>query len=98
MPVQLVALTSLNPDAESDLETYLAVVGPLMESAGASIINRYQLSESIAGDNDFQFVTLVEYPDKASVHEVFDSDKYKSLTETKRRAFAKYQVNVIAAT
>lgn len=96
MPVQLLALTTLNPDAKSALDEYLQVVGPLMESAGAKVISRYELADSIAGTNEIQYVTIIEYPDKTSVDHVFDSDEYKSLETVKALAFAKYQVNLIA--
>jgi uncharacterized protein (DUF1330 family) len=89
-------MTSVNAGGESALNKYMSVVGPLMESAGAKVINRFELSTSIAGTNDFQFMTLVEYPDQASVSRVFDSDEYKSLKDLKKIAFSKYQVNVIA--
>lgn len=98
MPVQLLAMTTLNPDSEASLDKYLRVVGPLMESANAKLINRFELTESIAGVNDIQFVSLIEYPDKESVRLVFDSNEYKSLDKVKKLAFAKYQINVIATT
>ena len=97
MPVHVVALTTLNPNAERALETYLGVVGPLMESAGATVVSRYQFAESVAGANEFQFLTLVEYPDEASWRRVFDSDEYKSLEDVKALAFANYQVNTTFA-
>ena len=94
MAIQLLAMTSLNPDAESALNAYLNVVGPLMESAGAKIVSRFELSENIAGSSEFQFVTVVEYPDEASVKTVFESEEYRSLAKVKKLAFSKYQVNV----
>lgn len=97
MPVKVLALTRMNIDADIALDKYLSVVGPLMESAGANIICRYVLTDSVAGADDIQFVTVIEYPDEASVRSVFDSPEYKSLDEVKKAAFAKYQVSIIAA-
>jgi len=96
MPVQLLAMTSVNKDAEAALSEYLSVVGQLMETAGAKILSRFELTDSIVGDNEFQFVTVIEYPDDASVKSVFDSQEYKSLGETKLAAFAKYQISTIS--
>ena len=95
MGVQIVALTALNPGAENALHKYLSVVGPLMESANAKILHRYELAESIAGSNDCQFVTIIEYPDQAAISKVFDSEEYKTLVEVKKLAFSNYQVNVV---
>ncbi|PZD73660.1 hypothetical protein C1752_02040 [Acaryochloris thomasi RCC1774] len=97
MTIQLLAMTSVNVGAESALNKYLSVVGPLMQSAGAKIIDRFELANSIVGSNEFQYVTLIEYPDEASVSKVFDSEEYGSLDEVKRIAFSKYQVSVIVS-
>ncbi len=99
MIVQLLAMTSTNPDAESALNKYLSVVGPpLMELAGAKAISRFELSDKIVGANEFHFVTLIERPDEASVGRALDSKEYKSLEEVKKLAFSKYQVNAIVST
>lgn len=93
MTIQLVALTCLNPDAENALDEYLRVVGPLMHVAGARLISRFELLDTIAGNNTVQYVSVVEYPDEASIKSVFESDEYKSLESIKRQAFSTYQVS-----
>jgi len=94
MAVQIVAVTSLNSGADTALSEYLNVVGPLMQSAGAKILSRFELSDNIAGSNEIQYVSVIEYPDEASVKLVFDSDEYKLLEKVKRQAFSKYQVSM----
>lgn len=93
MTVTILAMTSINSDAKHALEKYLQVVQPLMQLAGAKIVSRIQVSESVVGTSEFQYVTIVEYPDEASVKKVFDSEEYKSLDEVKQLAFSKYQVH-----
>lgn len=95
MTVQILAMTSLNPGAESALNEYLSVVGPLMESAGAKLIKRFEVSKDLVGQNEFQFVTLVEYPDEEAVKKVFDSDAYESLAQIKQLAFSSYQISTV---
>lgn len=94
MAVQVVAITSLNSDAGGALDEYLNVVGPLMQSAGAKIISRFELGDSVVGSNEIQYVSVIEYPDEASLKLVFQSDAYKSLEKVKKQAFSKYQVNL----
>lgn len=94
MTVQIVAVTSLNADADAALSEYLNIVGPLMQSAGAKILSRFELGDNIAGSDEIQYVSVIEYPDEASVKLVFDSDEYKLLEKVKRQAFSKYQVNM----
>jgi len=93
MTVTILAMTSINPDNERALEQYQSVVGPLMQTAGAKIVSRLELSDCVVGSNEFQYATVVEYPDEASMRKVFDSEEYKSLDEVKQLAFSQYQVN-----
>jgi len=93
MTVQVVAITSLNPDSQSALDKYLSVVGPLMHSAGAKILQRFEVCDTIAGHKEVQYVSIIEYPDAQSLRLVFDSDEYKSLENVKMQAFAFYQVS-----
>ena len=93
MTIQLLAMTSIKPDAEQALNKYLSVVGPLMESAGAKIVSRFELLDNVTGNNDIQYVTLLEYPNEASIKMVFESDEYRSLADVKEQAFSMYQVS-----
>lgn len=93
MTIQLVAITSINSNADSAIEKYLSVVGPLMQSAGATVVCRYELGDSVAGNEEIQYVSVIEYPDEAAIKLVFDSDEYQSLGEIKKQAFTKYQVS-----
>lgn len=97
MTIQILAMTSLNIGAQDALNEYLSVVGPLMESVGAKLTNRYEFSESVVGINEFQFATLVEYPDQDAVTAVFGSKEYAALDQVKKVAFSKYQVSVVAS-
>ncbi len=93
MTIQLVAITSINSNAEIALEKYLSVVGPLMQSASAKIVCRYELGDCVVGDGDVQYVSVIEYPDEASVKSVFESAEYKALEDVKKLAFSEYQVS-----
>lgn len=93
MTIQVVAMTSINPDSETALEEYLSVVGPLMQLAGAKVISRFECRDNIVGDNGVQYISVIEYPDHAAVKTVFDSEEYKSLDKIKHKAFSVYQVS-----
>ena len=95
MTIQVLAMTSLNPEGENALSMYLSVVGPLMQAAGAHIIERFEHSENIVGVSAFEYITLIEYPDEASIKMVFESEAYQSLDDIKKLAFSQYQVSVL---
>ena len=94
MTIQLVAITSINANADSALEKYMSVVGSLMQSAGATLVCRYELGASIVGGSDIQYVSVIDYPNEAAIKMVFESDEYQSLNEVKTQAFSKYQVSI----
>ena len=96
MAKTVLAMTSLNSDGDEALETYLAVVGPLMESAGAKQISRYQVSENLSGTELPQFVSIIEYPDEGAVQSVFNSPEYIALKPIRDKAFDRYDLCVIS--
>lgn len=94
MAIKLIAMTRIKPGAEEALGEYMKVVGPLMQQAGATIVDRFEMNDNVVGSNEVQYLTILEYPDTATVSKVFDSDDYKSLENVKEQAFSYYQVNM----
>lgn len=92
MTVTIVALTRVNEDHLDDLSTYMATTAPLMENAGALVVSRLPVSNTVVGSTSPAFITLVEYPDGAAVSTVFDSAEYGLLKEVRARAFSTYEV------
>lgn len=90
--MKVLALTVLRDGEEEALKTYAATVGPLMEQAGGRLVGRYEVVERLAGANPPQFFMIVEYPDRAAIARVFDSDEYRSLAPVIARAFVQYDV------
>ena len=50
MTKTVLAMTSMKPDGDEALQKYMAVFGPLMESAGSKLISRYEVSENLSGN------------------------------------------------
>ena len=96
MSKTVLAMTSVKPDGEKALETYLSVVGPLMENAGAKLINRYEVSENLSGTDLPQFVSIIEYPDADAIQMVFGHPDYIALKPVRDEAFDRYDVCVLS--
>ncbi len=96
MPVTVLAMTVLNPNAEKALTTYLDVIGPLMEKAGAQIISQHEVIETITGQDVPKFITLVGYPSRAAVDDVFEHDAYHAIKSVRDQAFQRYDICVLA--
>ncbi|WP_299166383.1 DUF1330 domain-containing protein [uncultured Tateyamaria sp.] len=92
MTVTVVALTSVNEEAVDALSTYMGTTSVLLERAEARIISRLEISETIVGTSDAKTITIVEYPSRFAVSQVFDSAEYGLLKEIREEAFSHYQI------
>ncbi len=95
MTLTVLALTALRPGGEAALQSYLAVVGPLMQAAGARLVSRHVTTRALSGEIPAQFVSLVDYPSEAALRQVFESPAYLALDGIKAEAFSQYQVSVL---
>ncbi len=95
MVVTVVALVTVREDCPVDLAAYLEATAPLLERAGARIIQRFKVSEVVAGRRPAQTVVIVEYPDRAAVDMVFGSAEYRRIIPYRDRAFSDYHVRVV---
>lgn len=97
MAITVFALTTVNPDDLEALSMYLGTTKPLLEGAGAEIVQGFEISETIIGDALPEMVTIVRYPDRAAVDRVFESAEYQALKEIRQRAFLRYQIGIVEA-
>lgn len=95
MTVTVIAMVTVNENQPMALAQYLQATGPLLESAQAKIVRRFKVEEPVVGQKPSQTMIVVEYPDRAAVDYVFQSDIYKSITEVRDLAFETYQVSIV---
>ncbi len=74
---------------------YLGTTKPLLEEAGAEIIQGYEISETLIGQALPEMVTVVRYPDRDAVDKVFQSAEYHALRKIRERAFLNYQIGIV---
>lgn len=94
-PVTVMALVTIAEDEPMALAEYLRVTGPLLERAGARIVNRFAINEMVVGAAPAQSVLMVRYPSRAAVDMVFDSPEYKSIIPVRDRAFLTYKISIV---
>lgn len=94
MPVTVIALLSINEAEPAALGEYFRITTPLLERAKARIVKRFALNEAIVGKAPAQMAVIVEYPDRAAVDMVFQSEEYRSAIPARSRAFLKYEVSI----
>jgi uncharacterized protein (DUF1330 family) len=96
MTVQILALVTINEDQPQALGQYLEATMPLLEAAGAKIVQRFVIAEQIVGQTPSQSVMIVEYPSREAVDMVFGSDVYKEIVPVREKAFSSYHVSLVA--
>lgn len=92
MTITIVALTTVNKDNLDDLSVYLATTDPLLRAANATIVGRFEIEETVVGQDKPASLTIVQYPSQAAVDSVFESSEYGMLQEIRARAFSYYQI------
>lgn len=97
MPITVIALTTVNPDAIEALNIYLETTRPLLEAAGAEIVQGFEISETIVGETLPERVMIVRYPSRAAVDQVFQSPAYQAIIPVRERAFLRYQIGISEA-
>jgi uncharacterized protein (DUF1330 family) len=87
MSVILTTIATLDPDGSDALDRYASVVIPLIEAAQGTVLCRGALRETIVGDDCPGFIAVMQFPDAARVHAMFDSPAYKAAIADRQRAF-----------
>ena len=95
MTVTVFAMLTVNDDNPQALAKYFEITGPLLEAAGARILQRFEIHDVIVGETPAKSVVIVEYPDMEALKSVFESTEYKAITEIRDAAFLTYQVSVV---
>ena len=94
MAVTVVALVTVNDNEPWALGEYFRVTGPLLERAGAEIVQRFTVNEVVVGHRPAKTVVIVKYPDRAAVESVFGSAEYQAIKPIRDRAFSDYHVSI----
>ena len=87
MPVILTTIGALNPNGGNALERYASVVIPLIKAAEGTVLCRGVFREAIVGDDCPEFIAVMQFPDAARIHEMFDSPAYRAAIPDRQRAF-----------
>lgn len=94
MTITVIAMVTIAEDQPLALSQYLAVTTPLLERANAKIIKRFTMNEAVVGHRPAKTVVIVEYPNRAAVDMVFQSEEYKLLIPIRDRAFLSYDISI----
>ncbi|MBI2273554.1 MAG: DUF1330 domain-containing protein [Bacteroidetes bacterium] len=84
---KLIVTAQLNPNGSEALSKYLEGMKALNEKAQAKPLAKYEINETIIGSSKLSYVAVMEFPDEASIHQLFASDEYQKLLKFRDQAF-----------
>jgi len=85
--VKLIVTALVNPNGSEALSNYLGGMKALTEKAQAKALAKYEINETIIGSSKLSYVTVIEFPDEASIHHLFASDEYQKIVKFREQAF-----------
>lgn len=96
MSVYVIACLTPDPKHMDAYQTYLATAFPLLEKVGAKLSQHFPVGDVVVGEKPAETIMVVEYPDIAAVHALFQSEEYKALIPVRDRAFSTYSVSIVS--
>ena len=87
MPAIMITIGTLADDGAEALEQYAAGTLPLLRKAGVNILGRYQGVEALAGEDLFDLLAVMEFPDAGAMRRFLASKAYASMIPYREKAF-----------
>lgn len=88
---KLVVTAYLSPTGTDALNKYLEVMKVLNEKAQAKPIAKYEINETLIGSTELSYVAIMEFPNEASIHQLFRSEEYQNILNFREEAFKKVE-------
>ncbi len=92
--VFLIIIATINPSEKEALSHYLGQMNLLYELAGAQPVARYNILESLTGNDFPNLVVVMEFPSREAVLKVFESDTYNELLPYRETAFSDVRIHI----
>jgi len=92
--VNLTIVATINPNGKEELSHYLEKVGILYQDVKAKPVNKFRITKPLIGDYSPSLISIMEFPNMASLNDVFESDTYKKLLPYRDKAFSKLEAYI----
>lgn len=93
--IQLIASLTINESEPEAFQKYFETANPLIETFGGRVVHKFDVGQSIVGKKPSEILMLVEYPSRASVDALFNSEEYKSIIPFRDSAFHVYNICLV---
>jgi len=84
----LIVTAMPNPAEMESMQAYLKGVFPLLMGAGGELVKRVKVQSALTGKPPHGVVMVMDFPDRAKVEAMFESEDYLSLLPSRDKGFA----------
>jgi len=82
----------INANEKEAYTTYIENSGPIFKQFGSTPVAKYPISQVLSGNDEIEFIAVMEFPDIDTIHAVFNSEGYKKLLPFRKMAFNKLNI------
>ena len=87
-----------SPKNPEHVKSYQAGVGPILKEYGAMLPPAMQLkvNQHVAGSSSPKFMTIVEFPDAASIQDAFNDPRYLAIVDERELGFKDLHILIVS--
>ncbi|MCB0430944.1 MAG: DUF1330 domain-containing protein [Flavobacteriales bacterium] len=90
--VFMIVIASINEGEEKALNTYLQGLIKLYDNVSARVMHNYHITSRMVGENPVDMVSVIAFPNREAIAEVYDSEEYQVLIRFRDQAFRRLEV------
>ena len=87
--VVLIITATANKENISELQGYLGGVMQIFGKNGGKPTSRFKTIENLSGNDSFEMMAIIEFPNAAAIKDMINGDEFQSLSEIRARVFSK---------
>ena len=84
----------INANEKEAYTSYVESSGPIFKQSGSKPVAKYPISQVLSGNDEVEFLAIMEFPNSESIQAVFNSDAYKELLPIRKKAFKKLNIYI----
>jgi uncharacterized protein (DUF1330 family) len=82
----------INVNEKEAYTSYVESTGPIFKKSGSNPIAKYPISQVLFGNDEIEFLAIMEFPNLETIQGVFNSEAYKKLLPIREKAFKKLNI------
>jgi len=83
-----------NKENMQEVQSYLGNMMPVIAKHGGAVVQRYKTLEHLTGENGPDMIVIFEFQDAQSIITMMEGEGFKSLSESRAKAFTKLNMMI----